>query len=42
MVGYKVVRSNNYLMHYGTPRHSGRYPFGSGDRPYQHTVFVSG
>ena len=24
-----------YLVHYGTPRHSGRYPWGSGDRPYQ-------
>lgn len=24
------------LMHYGTPRHSGRYPYGSGDNPYQH------
>lgn len=26
----------DYLMHYGTPRHSGRYPWGSGDDPYQH------
>lgn len=25
----------NELMHYGTPRHSGRYPWGSGERPYQ-------
>ena len=24
------------LYHYGTPRHSGRYPWGSGDNPYQH------
>lgn len=24
------------LFHYGTPRHSGRYPWGSGDNPYQH------
>lgn len=23
------------LMHYGTPRHSGRYPWGSGKNPYQ-------
>lgn len=23
------------LYHYGTPRHSGRYPWGSGNRPYQ-------
>lgn len=25
----------SYLMHYGTPRHSGRYPWGSGENPYQ-------
>ena len=25
------------LMHYGTPRHSGRYPWGSGEDPYQHS-----
>lgn len=25
------------LMHYGTPKHSGRYPWGSGNNPYQHT-----
>lgn len=24
-----------YLCHYGTPRHSGRYPWGSGKNPYQ-------
>lgn len=24
-----------YLQHYGTPRHSGRYPWGSGENPYQ-------
>lgn len=24
------------LIHYGTPRHSGRYPWGSGKNPYQH------
>jgi predicted transcriptional regulator len=23
------------LMHYGTPRHSGRFPWGSGEHPYQ-------
>lgn len=27
--------SNDELKHYGTPRHSGRYPWGSGDSPYQ-------
>ena len=25
------------LMHYGMPRRSGRYPWGSGENPYQHT-----
>lgn len=30
------------LKHYGTPRHSGRYPWGSGDNPYQHSgTFLS-
>lgn len=27
--------ANRELRHYGTPRHSGRYPWGSGDNPYQ-------
>ena len=26
---------DGYLAHYGMPRRSGRYPWGSGDRPYQ-------
>ena len=26
---------SDFLKHYGTPRHSGRYPWGSGDNPYQ-------
>ena len=25
------------LMHYGIPRRSGRYPWGSGENPYQHS-----
>lgn len=25
------------LMHYGIPRRSGRYPYGSGDNPFQHS-----
>ncbi|MBO5318991.1 MAG: helix-turn-helix transcriptional regulator [Ruminococcus sp.] len=25
-----------YLAHYGMPRRSGRYPYGSGDQPFQH------
>lgn len=31
--------TNNELFHYGTPRHSGRYPWGSGENPYQHESF---
>ena len=27
--------NQDYIAHYGTPRHSGRYPWGSGDNPYQ-------
>lgn len=27
---------DEYLAHYGTKRHSGRYPWGSGEVPYQH------
>ena len=30
------------LMHYGTPRHSGRYPWGSGDNPYQRNASFLG
>lgn len=28
-------RFKDELYHYGTPRHSGRYPYGSGKRPFQ-------
>ena len=28
--------NSDELMHYGTKYHSGRYPYGSGDDPYQH------
>lgn len=30
------------LMHYGTPRHSGRYPWGSGENPYQRNASFLG
>ena len=30
------------LKHYGTPRHSGRYPWGSGENPYQRSMNVIG
>lgn len=33
---YGVVESNNSLRHYGIKRRSGRYPWGSGEDPYQH------
>lgn len=31
-----VDEIEDVLMHYGMPRRSGRYPWGSGDDPYQH------
>ena len=33
---YIFEEPENTLIHYGTPRHSGRYPWGSGENPYQH------
>lgn len=30
-----IPYSDDWLAHYGTPRHSGRYPWGSGENPYQ-------
>lgn len=34
---YGISSNENILEHYGTKRHSGRYPWGSGDNPYQHS-----
>lgn len=34
---YISIDSDDELMHYGTPRHSGRYPWGSGKEPFQHS-----
>ncbi len=34
---FGISISENILEHYGTKRHSGRYPWGSGDNPYQHS-----
>ena len=31
------ILKEDELYHYGTPRHSGRYPWGSGENPYQHS-----
>ena len=39
MLGYYNTTNpvaKDILMHYGMPRRSGRYPWGSGDDPYQH------
>ena len=33
-----AVISGAYFKHYGTPRRSGRYPWGSGDNPYQNSL----
>lgn len=36
------LTDEEYLEQYGTPRHSGRYPWGSGDNPYQrHENFLA-
>lgn len=32
-----IIDEDDYLAHYGTPRHSGRYPWGSGGDPDQQT-----
>lgn len=32
----EYLESDEYLAHYGMPKRSGRYPYGSGDNPYQH------
>lgn len=34
---FGITSESNILEHYGTKRHSGRYPWGSGDTPYQHS-----
>lgn len=33
----QIDEEDESLRHYGTPRHSGRYPWGSGENPYQHS-----
>ncbi len=32
---YREIKQSNELYHYGIKRRSGRYPWGSGERPYQ-------
>ena len=36
-IGIGSMTDEEYLEHYGMPRRSGRYPWGSGDDPYQHS-----
>ena len=36
--GYAQSLEQDELKHYGTKRHSGRYPYGSGEDPYQHGI----
>lgn len=31
---WRIVKKDNDITHYGMPRRSGRYPWGSGERPY--------
>lgn len=35
-----IPDDKNYLKHYGTPRHSGRYPWGSGKNPQRNKSFL--
>lgn len=35
-MGRVDYRQIHEIYHYGTKRHSGRYPYGSGNRPHQH------
>lgn len=35
--GCSSMTDQEYLGHYGMPRRSGRYPWGSGEEPYQHS-----
>lgn len=34
---YNLDEDDDIIQHYGTKRHSGRYPWGSGETPYQHS-----
>lgn len=36
-----ILEDEEYLSHYGTPRHSGRYPWGSGKNPQRSKDFLS-
>lgn len=36
-MSYQDTQSQDELLHYGIKKRSGRYPYGSGDNPYQHS-----
>lgn len=36
-IGSASMTDEEYIEHYGMPRRSGRYPWGSGEDPYQHS-----
>ncbi|MCF0125667.1 MAG: hypothetical protein HUJ68_07935, partial [Clostridia bacterium] len=36
-----MFEDDNVLIHYGVKYRSGRYPYGSGEDPYQHDPFFS-
>lgn len=38
IINYCTMTDDEWLAHYGTPRHSGRYPWGSGENAYQRTA----
>ena len=37
-LGSAELTDQEFLEHYGMPRRSGRYPWGSGEDPYQHSI----
>ena len=37
---YAEIDDASDIKHYGTPRHSGRYPWGSGDNPQRSRNFI--
>lgn len=37
----QVDEIEDYIEHYGTPRHSGRYPWGSGKNPQRNQDILS-
>ena len=39
---FDIPEKDNDVVHYGTKRHSGRYPWGSGENPYQHDGYLPG